>query len=116
MYLHSAGGIDVDAVVSATLNFVPGRGLRYALAFDDQTPTTVTVVPQNYTAQRGNPDWEAAVEIDGRHSHSLHSVAMPGYHTLKVWAIDPGLVLRKIVMDLGGLRPSYLGPPESYRV
>ena len=114
MYLFTAGATDVDLMLSATLNFVPSRGLRYAVAFDDQAPKLVVVVPRNYTAQAGNPDWEASVQIDGRHSHTAHSLSASGYHTLKVWAVDPGLVVQRLVVDLGGTEPSYLGPPESY--
>jgi len=37
----------------------------------------------------------------------------PGRHTLKIWMIDSGIVFQKFVIDAGGLRPGYLGPPES---
>ena len=30
------------------------------------------------------------------------------------WMVDPGITLQKIFIDLGSLKPSYLGPPESY--
>jgi hypothetical protein len=40
-------------------------------------------------------------------------VPAPGAHTLRVFGIDAGVVLDKLVIDCGGLQPSYLGPPES---
>ena len=114
MYLFTAGTVDVNAVLAPTLNFVPGRGLRYAVSFDDETPQIITVVPQDYSAQNGNRDWEKSVMDNARHTHSVHTLAGSGYHTLKFWMVDPGVVLQKLVVNEGGVRPSYLGPPESY--
>jgi hypothetical protein len=37
-----------------------------------------------------------------------------GSHVLRVVLRDENMVLEKIVVDLGGLRESYLGPPESH--
>jgi hypothetical protein len=114
IYLFTTGKVDVEGIFSATLNFMPDRGLRYAVSFDNETPEVVTLVPQDFSAQNGNRDWEESVEDNGRFSHTTHTIARPGNHTLKIWMVDPGVVLEKIVVDAGGVRPSYLGPPESF--
>jgi hypothetical protein len=114
MYLFRTNQAEVTAITAPTLNFAPGRGLRYAVSFDDEAPQIVTLVPEKYSAQNGNADWEQSVKDNARFGHSTHPLAQPGYHTLKIWMVDPGVVLQKLVVDLGGVRPSYLGPPESY--
>lgn len=113
-YLFSTGAVQVVTITSPTLNFVPGRGLRLAVSFDNEPPQTLTLVPVDYKAQNGNRDWEKVVADNARYAYSTHLLIKPGYHTLKYWMVDPGVVLQKIVVDCGGLKPSYLGPPESF--
>ena len=114
MYLFNTKTVEVVAVTSPVLNFQPDRGVRYAVSFDDEPPQVITLVPQKYSAQNGNHDWEASVKINARVARSTHAVGRPGYHTLKFWMVDPGVVLQKIMVNTGGLKPSYLGPPESF--
>jgi len=114
MYLFNVKTTEVVAVTSPVLNFMPGREIRYAVSFDDEPPQIITLVPKDYNAQNGNRDWENAVKNNSRTSRSTHHIDHPGYHTLKFWMIDPGVVLQKIVVNTGGLKPSYLGPPESF--
>ena len=115
MYLFNPASVDVEAIVGPTLNFVPGRGLRYGVSFDDEAPQIVTLIPKDYNAQNGNLDWEKSVMDNARSAHTTHTLTGSGYHTLKFWMVDPGVVLEKLIVNLGGVKPSYLGPPESYR-
>jgi hypothetical protein len=110
MYLFHAGGLDVETILAPTLNFMPGRGLRYAISWDDQPPQVIDAWAHNARA-----DWETSVKDSVRKVKSTHTLTSPGYHRLKFWMVDPGVVLQKLVVDLGGVKPSYLGPPESYR-
>jgi hypothetical protein len=109
MYLFDSGSVAVEAVLAPTLNFVPGRGLRYAISFDEQSPQVIDALAQNALA-----DWETSVKDSVRKVKSVHTLAQAGEHTLKFCMIDPGVVLQKLVVDLGGVKPSYLGPPESF--
>jgi hypothetical protein len=109
MYLFEAGTADVQVITSPTLNFVPGRGLRYSISFDDQAPQVIDVL-----ADPSLQAWETSVKNGVRKTGSSHRIFDSGYHTLKVCMVDAGVVLQKIVVDMGGAKPSYLGPPESY--
>ena len=111
MYLFEAGEFNVEAVLAPTLNFVPGRGLRFAVSFDDQPPQIVDALADN-----SEKAWEQAVSDGVRKATTTLHVDAPGYHTLKFRMVDPGLVLEKLVVSQGATPASYLGPPESYRM
>jgi len=109
MYLFHPGKVEVEAILAPTLNFVPGRGLRYAISFDDEPPQVIDALAENSPR-----DWAQSVEDSVRKVKSTHTIEKAGNHTLKFWMVDPGVVLQKLVVNLGGVKPSYLGPPESY--
>lgn len=117
MYLNAPGFFTANLIVSPTLNFVPGRGLRVAASVDDEVPKILDILPATYNAQNGNRDWEESVRNNSRTVSSSHETASAGYHTLKIWMVDPAVVLQKIVVHTAdSSKPvTYLGPPESYR-
>jgi hypothetical protein len=97
------------------------RPLKYGVAFDAETPQTIQFVG-NYTGGGYPPSWEGAVSdgvwglsASGNTTTTLYNLSKTGKHTLKVWAVEPGVVFQRIVINLGGLRYSYLDPPESFR-
>ncbi len=109
--LARAGKVVVQATLAPTLAFQPGQGLRYAVSLDDEAPQIV-----NVHADASQAHWAHIVRDGAAQFSTTHAVAQAGAHTLKFWAIDPGLVLNKLVIDEGGVKPSYLGPPESPRI
>jgi hypothetical protein len=114
MYLFTTGNFEVNPVFAPSLNFLPDRDVRYAISVDDEKPQIITLLGRDYDAKNGNMDWEQTVSDNFRIGSSNHSFSNPGYHTLKIWMVDPGPVLQKIVVNTGGVKPSYLGPPESF--
>jgi hypothetical protein len=116
-YFFTSGEATVYNVLAPNLAFIPGRNLRFAVSIDDQAPVMVTGVPTAIVAA-GSPtngnEWTKNVQDEARIVSAKVQIPSSGYHTLKVWMVDPGITLQKIFLDLGGLKPSYLGPPESY--
>jgi hypothetical protein len=109
--LDKAGPVTVLTTLAPTQKFQPGSGLRYAVSIDDEAPQIV-----NIHADESQQAWEKSVSDGAVVFRTRHAVGRPGRHVLKFWTVDPGLVLQKLVVDAGGLRPSYLGPEESPRL
>lgn len=110
VYLFTTGKLNVTCYLLPTFPIATGRGLRYGIAFDNQPPQIVTVGADLQTPSR---QWSLNVLNASTTGTSAHEMATAGAHTLKIYMVDAGVVLDKIVIDTGGLKPSYLGPPET---
>jgi hypothetical protein len=111
VYLFTAGQLSVDSIFAPSWPFAPGHGLRYAIAIDDEMAQTIDIVKD-----MSDGAWEESVRSDMRKATSLHAITKAGEHTVRIFAIDPGVTLERVVLNTGGLLPSYLGPEESLRV
>ncbi|CCH02317.1 hypothetical protein FAES_4318 [Fibrella aestuarina BUZ 2] len=110
VFLADSGSVQVQTYLSPTLNFNDNKGLRYAISFDDEAPQLVDI-----HANETPRVWEQSVANNIRILTTRHRITKPGPHTLNYWLVDPAVVVQKLVIDRGGLKPSYLGPPESFR-
>lgn len=106
--LTSSGEAKLILRFSPTLNFNGNRGLRYAVSVDGGAEQVVNINANN----RGMERWQANAVNE---TSTTHQIAGAGKHTIRVRFLDSGLVLQKLMLDLGGLQPSYLGAPESAR-
>ena len=96
---------------------IAGTALRFGLALDDAPPEVVALEVKD-----GGPEWAQGVLNAARVATRRIKVTVPGTHTLRLYGVDAGVLLDKIVIDTpstgsgpggGGLKPSYLGPPDT---
>ncbi|KAH7927567.1 glycoside hydrolase family 115 protein [Leucogyrophana mollusca] len=116
--IGQAGNITITTYVAPSLNANgDDRPIAFAIQVDSEAPLTEYFIP--YAAAGSLPDaWGG---MDGFAATNIVPVmtnftASPGAHTLTIWMVEPAVVVEKIVIDTGGLMPSYLGPPESIKV
>lgn len=109
--LKDTGTVKVKAYISPTIDFTGTTGLKYAISMDNERPQIV-----NINADKSDSTWRKNVADNIKIMVSTHHIAKPGKHLLKYWMVSLAVVLQKIVVDAGGEKPSYLGPPESYYV
>ncbi|KAK5130552.1 hypothetical protein LTR08_001932 [Meristemomyces frigidus] len=110
----AGNNVSVTIVTTTSINTIPERPLKYAVQLDDQAPQTVQYITDQ-PAGALPVNWDTAISNSAWTSSTNFTYTGAGEHTLKVWALEPALVLNTAWIDLGGIRPSYLGPPESYR-
>src|SRR5262249_6187694 len=77
MYLFDSGPVEVQVILSPTLEFLPGRKLRYAASFDDQPPQIISALPEGRNRDNLPRDWETTVKDAVRVSRSKHTLDKP---------------------------------------
>jgi hypothetical protein len=108
IYFFSTGTFPVEVYRIPTLNTT--GACRLALAIDDGAAKVLEGANSSDDAA-----WAKNVVEHIEKLSTTIQVSAPGYHTLRIWKVDPSIAIDRIVIDTGGLKPSYLGPPESYR-
>lgn len=87
------------------------EGLRLAVAIDNDRPIPLAVTKGFSPKSR---EWTERVLANATVvTADLPKPLAPGWHTLRLVAVDAGVVVDKIVLDLGGQTPSYDGPAET---
>jgi hypothetical protein len=103
MYLYFTTALEVNH----------DRPFLFDVAFDDVEKKSIRLLD---VSSKGSlpTGWENAV----KDNVWVRSLEFPGVsecaHILKYRPLTQGLVLEKVVLDVGGLRESYLGPPCSF--
>jgi len=107
--LLQAGEIKINVYLSPTLDFSGSDGLFYGVSIDNEKPQLI-----NINTIKGR-SWDTNVSENINILSSRHEINRPGAHTLKLWAISPGVVVQKLVIETKPIPATYLGPPESPR-
>ena len=84
------------------------RGAQFAVSIDDERPQLVDISAPEYSTQ-----WKSNVRRNASLSITRHYIDKPGKHVVKLWMVDTGMAFDKIIINLGGLKMSYIGPDET---
>jgi hypothetical protein len=110
IYTYDSGYLQLQGYFSPTLNFHnQPEGLRYGISIDDEQPQVISINKDD----KDQKIWEQWVANNIIIKTTNHKIEKRGKHTIKYWMVSPAVVAQKIVVDFGGVKPGYLGPPET---
>ena len=111
IYTTSKDSLKLLTCFSPTLNYHNApTGLQFAVSIDNEKPQIIGLNKEDNTGV-----WNGWVANNIITKTTRHMIASPGKHVIKYWAIDPGIVLQKLVINFGGVKPAYLTPPETIK-
>ncbi|KAJ5645604.1 hypothetical protein N7507_011615 [Penicillium longicatenatum] len=118
IYTFSAQELtNITLYFNMTLDLDPNDKMSYDVGIDNQPSTSHTLVRESTgKAKLPAEGWlDAVMDCVWKKTHHIGFLDA-GVHKIRVRLKHPNLLLEKIVLDLGGVKESYLGPPSSYFV
>ncbi len=111
IYFQDAGDWKFTVRALPTFSFETGKPQRYAIALDDAPPQ---IVSMPFSTSENDKRWQENVLRNAALTSSVHQITNPGLHVLKIWMVDPGIVLDAIAAENGtGQDLGYVWPPET---
>jgi hypothetical protein len=75
-----------------------GKPQRYAIAFDEAPPQIISL---DASMNEKDRQWQENVLRNADISSSQHPIKSSGLHTLKIWMVDPGIVIDSVAAENG---------------
>ncbi|MDH7598575.1 MAG: glycosyl hydrolase 115 family protein [Sedimentisphaerales bacterium] len=111
LWVWQPGNWHIEVRALPTFSVQAGQPQRVAVGFDDELPRIVAF-PLSLTER--DPNWQQSVLRNMAIATSTHLLERPGRHVLKIWMVDPGIVIDSIVAYIGDRpRLGYTLPPET---
>ena len=96
-----------------TFSVETGQPQRYAIAVDDE-PLQIVSLPASLSET--DRRWQENVLRNAALTTSGHAIAQPGLHMLRIWMVDPGIVIDTIAAHTGPEQKlGYIWPAETHR-
>jgi hypothetical protein len=89
--------------------------LRFGFSIDGAAPQTLDLAGSGEWQEGNAPTWEDNVRRNSAVMSEPLPNLRPGHHTVRLFYLDPGVVLEHLVLTYAGAPPAYPVPPETQR-
>jgi hypothetical protein len=111
IWFRTAGDWKFTVRALPTFSVETGKPQRYAIALDAEAPQIISLPA---SMDERNRQWQENVLRNAALTASVHVVSQPGIHTLKIWMVDPGIVIDAIAAENGADQNlGYVWPEET---
>jgi hypothetical protein len=101
-YTFTTAEAEVSIYTLPTHPLNKNSSMRYAVAIDDHAPEVL-----DFKTVGRSEEWKQNVLRNNSIKKFKSQLLHKGRHVLKIYAIDPGVILDRITIDLGGLQKMY---------
>ncbi|GEP97502.1 glycosyl hydrolase 115 family protein [Chitinophaga cymbidii] len=99
---------EISIITLPTHPLNDSTGMRYAVSIDDKALKMV-----DFRTFGRSAEWKQNVLSNTAIRRIKGPFLHKGKHTLKIYLVDPGVILDRLLIDMGGLKPSYGIIPET---
>lgn len=107
-YTLTSTSAEINIYSLPTFPLIKNHSMRYAVSVDNDVPKMV-----DFKTVGRTEEWKQNVLSNQAIRKFKTQFLNKGKHVLKIYMIDPGVILDRITIDLGGLRNAYSTIPET---